>query len=98
MKTKTDNSLWIGFNDKLDPDKLDGYVWVKNEKDGLTPRPFMASNPEALRVDDEKNISSIFDQVKKMGMLPFYIELFVNGIRKIFMHGVYDMPIYVDRI
>lgn len=98
MKTSNSKEISIGFNSNLDNKKRDGVAWVKNVENGLTGISFTTDKPELLIIGEENIIKSIFDQILKIGYLPHYVELFINGIRKLYMFNVYSAPIYIDNI
>jgi len=98
MSDKTDTCVSIGVGDNIDPDKRDGIAWVKSTNGGTTQKSFIVDKPETLKNNDEKVTKTLFEQLLKMGMIPIYLEVFYKNTRRLYRHGYYEMPVYVDVI
>lgn len=57
----------------------------------------VVDRPDMLRKPNREMISDMFEQIRRMGGKPIYIEIHLNGVRRIFEDNN-AVPIFTERL
>ena len=82
-----DFPIHIGVNPHLADEYADGTIHTETDTGQIHHVHFVADNPKRLRRPSAEQISSLFDQAKRLGYRPRHIETHVGR-----RHRVYAEP------
>jgi hypothetical protein len=90
-------AISIGINPQLAHTERHGVAWVRSDNDGVIPQAFKVDKPKRLIRPSKTTVRQMFEQIEKMGMVPYHLEIMVNNTQTIYKRN-HDQPVLIQRM
>ena len=88
-------AISLGINPQLAHQERHGVAWVRSDNDGVIPQAFKVDKPHRLIRPSRRTVRQMFEQIEKMGMVPYHLEIMVNNKRTIFKRDQ-EQPVLIQ--